>query len=54
MLDGKVLPDDAWHTVFDADGHWVIGLQLGIDHVPPPIGLTEIGNRSTSFGEEYT
>jgi Glyoxalase-like domain len=35
MLDGQVLTDDTWHSVFDADGHWVIGVQLAPDHVPP-------------------
>jgi Glyoxalase-like domain len=35
MLDGRVLRDDKWHSVFDADGHWVIGVQLAPDHVPP-------------------
>jgi hypothetical protein len=35
MLDGRVLRDDRWHSVFDADGHWVIGVQLAPDHVPP-------------------
>jgi Glyoxalase-like domain len=35
MLDGRVFTDDTWHSVFDADGRWVIGIQLAPDHVPP-------------------
>lgn len=35
MLGGRVLEDDAFHCVFDADGRWVIGVQLAPDHVPP-------------------
>ena len=35
MLDGQVLADDAFHCVFDADEHWVIGVQLAPDHVAP-------------------
>jgi hypothetical protein len=35
MLDGRVLGDDAFHCVFDADGRWVIGVQLVPDHVAP-------------------
>jgi len=35
MFGGRVLEDDAWHTVFDADGRWVIGIQLAPNHVPP-------------------
>jgi hypothetical protein len=35
MLDGRVFPDDDWHTVFDSDDRWVIGVQLAPDHVPP-------------------
>ena len=35
MLDGRVFTDDTWHSVFDADGHWVIGVQLAPNHVPP-------------------
>lgn len=35
MLDGQVLVDDTWHSVFDADGQWVIGVQLAPDHVAP-------------------
>jgi hypothetical protein len=35
MLDGRVFTDDAFHTVFDADDRWVIGVQLAPGHVPP-------------------
>jgi len=35
MLGGRVLPDDRWHSVFDGQDRWVIGVQLAPDHVPP-------------------
>lgn len=35
MLGGRVLGDDQFHCVFDADGSWVIGVQFAPDHVPP-------------------
>ena len=36
MLGGRVITDDeAFHCVVDADGRWVIGVQLAPDHVPP-------------------
>ena len=35
MLGGRVLADDTWHTVFDADDRWRIGVQLAPGHVPP-------------------
>jgi len=35
MFDGQMLADDTWHSVFDADGQWVIGVQLAPDHVAP-------------------
>jgi hypothetical protein len=35
MLGGRVVADDQWHSVFDADGRWVIGVQLAPDHDPP-------------------
>ena len=35
MLDGRVLADETWHSVFDSGGRWVIGVQLAPDHVPP-------------------
>ncbi|MFZ4719068.1 MAG: VOC family protein [Ilumatobacteraceae bacterium] len=35
MLDGRVLADDDFHNVFDAEDRWVIGVQLAPDHVPP-------------------
>jgi hypothetical protein len=35
MLDGKVVADDDWHSVGDAEGRWVIGVQLAPGHVPP-------------------
>ena len=43
MLRGRVLGDERWHSVFDADGRWVIGVQLAPDHVPPawPDGIPQ-------------
>ena len=35
MLGGRVVTDDRWHSVIDAEGHWVIGVQLAPNHVPP-------------------
>ena len=35
MLGGRVFEDETWHTVIDATGHWRIGVQLALDHVPP-------------------
>src|SRR4051794_38205095 len=35
MLRGRVLKDQRWHSVFDADGRWVVGVQLAPNHVPP-------------------
>jgi predicted enzyme related to lactoylglutathione lyase len=35
MLDGRVLTDDQFHSVFDADDRWVMGVQLAPGHVPP-------------------
>jgi Glyoxalase-like domain len=35
MLGGRVVADDRWHSVFDADGRWVIGVQLAPEHDPP-------------------
>ena len=35
LLDGRVLGDETWHSVFDADGNWVIGVQLAPGHVAP-------------------
>ena len=35
MLGGRVLPEDDWHNVFDADDRWVMGIQLAPGHVPP-------------------
>jgi hypothetical protein len=35
MLGGRVVAEDDWHSVVDADGQWVIGVQLAPDHVPP-------------------
>src|SRR4051794_9308625 len=37
MLGGRVVADDddRWHSVVDADGRWVIGVQFAPGHVPP-------------------
>jgi hypothetical protein len=35
MLGGRVLTDDTFHSVIDADGRWVVGVQLAPDHIPP-------------------
>lgn len=35
MLGGRVLPDDGWHNVFDADDRWVMGVQLAPNYIPP-------------------
>ncbi|MEI6402681.1 MAG: VOC family protein [Actinomycetota bacterium] len=35
MLDGRVLADDDFHCVFDAEDRWVIGVQLAPNHQPP-------------------
>lgn len=35
MLDGRVVTDDAFHSVIDADDRWAMGVQLAPDHVPP-------------------
>ncbi len=35
MLGGRVFRDASWHSVVDAHGRWVIGVQLAPDHVPP-------------------
>jgi uncharacterized glyoxalase superfamily protein PhnB len=35
MLDGRVIADDTFHCVIDADGQWRMGVQLAPDHRPP-------------------
>jgi catechol 2,3-dioxygenase-like lactoylglutathione lyase family enzyme len=35
VLGGRVVAEDDWHSVIDADGRWRIGVQLAPDHVPP-------------------
>lgn len=35
MFEGPVVADDQFHCVIDAEGRWVIGVQLAPDHVPP-------------------
>lgn len=35
MFEGRVLGDDQFHCVFDAEDRWVVGVQLAPDHVPP-------------------
>lgn len=43
ILGGRVIEDDAWHSVMDARGEWRIGVQLVPDHVPPgwPAGTSQ-------------
>ena len=35
VLGGRVVADDDWHSVLDADGEWRMGIQLAPNHVPP-------------------
>jgi catechol 2,3-dioxygenase-like lactoylglutathione lyase family enzyme len=35
MLGGRVVAEDDWHSVIDAEDRWVIGVQLAPDHTPP-------------------
>jgi len=35
VLDGRVIEEDDWHSVFDAAGEWRIGVQLAPNHAPP-------------------
>ena len=35
ILGGRVLAEDEWHNVIDAEDRWVVGVQLAPDHVPP-------------------
>jgi hypothetical protein len=35
ILGGRVVAEDDWHSVVDADGVWRMGIQLAPDHVPP-------------------
>lgn len=35
VLGGRVVADDDWHSVIDADGRWRIGIQLAPDHLAP-------------------
>src|SRR6185503_6911926 len=35
VLGGRVVAEDDWHSVVDADGQWRIGIQLAPDHSPP-------------------
>src|SRR6516165_7995707 len=35
MLGGTVFTDETWHSVINANGEWVIGVQLAPEHVPP-------------------
>lgn len=35
MLGGRVLGDDQFHCVFDAEDRWVVGVQLAPGHAPP-------------------
>lgn len=35
VLGGRVVADDDWHSVLDANGEWRMGIQLAPNHVPP-------------------
>ncbi len=35
MLGGRVYADDTFHCVLDADGRWLMGVQLAVGHVEP-------------------
>ena len=35
VLGGRVVAEDDWHSVVDANGQWRIGVQLAPDHIPP-------------------
>jgi len=35
VLGGRVVAEDDWHSVIDADGQWRVGVQLAPNHVPP-------------------
>lgn len=35
VLGGRVVKDDDWHSILDADGEWRMGIQLAPNHVPP-------------------
>ena len=35
MLGGRVLAEDDWHNVFDAEDRWVMGVQLAPNHLAP-------------------
>ncbi len=35
VLGGRVVADDDWHSVLDANGEWRVGVQLAPNHVPP-------------------
>ena len=43
MLEGRVIADDRWHTVFDSRGNWRIGVQLAPGHIAPvwPDGIAQ-------------
>lgn len=35
VLGGRVVAEDDWHSVVDADGVWTMGIQLAPNHVRP-------------------
>lgn len=43
VVGGRVIADDDWHSVVDAENRWQIGVQLAPNHVPPdwPNGTPE-------------
>jgi predicted enzyme related to lactoylglutathione lyase len=35
VFNAKVVAEDDWHSVIDATGRWLVGVQLAPDHGPP-------------------
>ncbi len=35
VLGGRVVAEDTWHSVVDADGVWRLGIQLAPNHLQP-------------------
>ena len=35
VLNGKVIPEDTWHSLIDESGEWRMGFQLAPNHVRP-------------------
>ena len=35
VLGGRVIREETWHSVIDAEGNWRLGIQLAPNHVAP-------------------